>query len=145
MFLSLILVISVSNLFASQNRKVLIIGIDGCRSDALQQANTPNIDGLLSNATYSYNSWHTGITWSGPSWSTILTGVNWNKHGVTSNTFTGSNFSQYAPLPTLAKQIKPNLNCSIVAEWDPHYQCSVESHSKSCRREQLANSRFCCN
>ncbi len=105
--------------FASQNRKVLIIGIDGTRSDAFQQANTPHLDGLLSSSTYSYDSWHTGITWSGPSWSTILTGVNWNKHGVTDNNFGGSNFNQYPPLPTLAKQIKPNLNCSIVAEWDP--------------------------
>ncbi len=104
---------------ASQNRKVLIIGIDGTRSDAFQQANTPNIDALLSTSTYSVDSWHTGITWSGPSWSTILTGVNWNKHGVTDNNFTGSNFAQYPPLPTLAKQIKPNLNCAIVAEWDP--------------------------
>ncbi len=105
--------------FSSQNRKVLIIGIDGTRSDAFQQANTPHIDALLGTSTYSYSSWHTGITWSGPSWSTILTGVNWNKHGVTNNNFTGSNFNQYPPLPTLAKQIKPNLNCSIVAEWDP--------------------------
>ncbi|MCW5908296.1 MAG: alkaline phosphatase family protein [Chitinophagales bacterium] len=105
--------------FASQNRKVLLIGIDGVRSDALQQANTPNIDGLLSNSLYTYSSWHTGITWSGPSWSTILTGVNWNKHGVTSNSFAGRKFDQYAPLPTLAKQILPNLNCAFVAEWHP--------------------------
>jgi hypothetical protein len=114
----LFLALSVSS-FASQNRKVLIIGIDGTRSDAFQLANTPNIDGLLGNATYTYDSWHTGITWSGPSWTTILTGVNWNKHGVTDNTFNGNHFNQYPVLPTLAKQIKPYLNCSIVAEWDP--------------------------
>lgn len=105
--------------FATQNRKVLLIGIDGTRTDAFQQANTPKIDALLSTSTYTYQSWHTGITWSGPSWSTILTGVNWNKHGVTDNNFTGSQFNTYPPLPTLAKQVKPNLNCSIVAEWDP--------------------------
>ncbi len=114
-----LLMLGTSFLFASQNRKVLIIGIDGTRSDAFVQANTPNIDGLLSNATFSYDSWHTGITISGPSWSTILTGVNWNKHGITDNSFTAPNFLQYPPLPTLAKQIKPSLNCSIVAEWDP--------------------------
>ncbi len=109
----------VLNSFSSQNRKVLLLGIDGVRADAFQQANTPYIDGLLSNATYTFDSWHTGITWSGPSWSTILTGVNWNKHGVTDNTFAGKQFTTYAPLPTLAKQIKPSLNSSIVAEWDP--------------------------
>lgn len=105
--------------YSSQNRKVLLIGIDGTRSDALQQANTPNIDNLLAGSLYSFDSWHTGITWSGPSWSTILTGVNWNKHGVTDNGFAVKKFSQYAPLPTLAKQIKPNLQCSIIAEWPP--------------------------
>ncbi len=105
--------------FSLQNRKVLIIGIDGTRSDAFQQANTPHIDALLANSTYSYDSWHTGITWSGPSWTTILTGVQWNKHLVTSNSFTNHDFVNYPPFPTLAKQIYPNLNCSIVAEWDP--------------------------
>lgn len=117
--LSFLFLFSFTFSFASQNRKVLIIGIDGVRSDALQQANTQHINGLLASATYSFDSWHTGISWSGPSWTTILTGVNWNKHGVTNNNFTGSNFNQYPPLPTLAKQIQPNLNCSIVAEWHP--------------------------
>ena len=105
--------------FSSQNRKVLIIGIDGTRSDAFQQANTPHLDALLATSTYTYDSWHTGITWSGPSWTTILTGVQWNKHLVTSNSFTNHDFVNYPPFPTLAKQIYPNLNCSIVAEWDP--------------------------
>ncbi|HRP38067.1 MAG TPA: alkaline phosphatase family protein [Chitinophagales bacterium] len=105
--------------FASQNRKVLIIGIDGTRSDALQKANTPNIDGLLPNSLYSYDSWHTAITWSGPSWATILTGVYFNKHGVVNNGFTGKHFNQYPPISALAKQVKPNLDCAIVAEWDP--------------------------
>lgn len=104
---------------ASQSRKVLIIGIDGTRSDALQMANTPNIDALLPNALYTYDSWHTAITWSGPSWATILTGVYWDKHGVKNNLFLGKNFAQHPPIPTLAKQIKPDLNCAIVAEWDP--------------------------
>ncbi len=104
---------------ANQNRKVLLIGIDGTRSDAFQQANTPNIDGLLSNALYTYDTWHTCITWSGPSWSSILTGVNWNKHGVIDNTFSGKDFATYPPIATLAKQIKPGIKASIVAEWDP--------------------------
>ena len=35
-----------------QNKKVLFIGIDGCRSDALEAANTPNIDQLIENGLY---------------------------------------------------------------------------------------------
>lgn len=117
--LSLLLLLSVSNLFASQNRKVLIIGIDGTRSDAFQQANTPNMDALLANSLYSFDSWHTGITWSGPSWTTILTGAQWNKHLVINNSFTNHDFVNYPPFPTRAKEIYPYLNCSIVAEWYP--------------------------
>ena len=97
----------------------MLIGIDGCRSDALQQANTPNIDGLLSSALYSFDSWHTGITFSGPSWSTVLTGVQWNKHGVTNNLFNGSNFNDFPAFPKRAKELLPNLKCVEVVEWDP--------------------------
>lgn len=118
-YATLFLLLTFQISFSSQTRKVLIIGIDGTRSDAFQQANTPHIDALLANSTYSYDSWHTGITWSGPSWTTILTGVQWNKHLVTSNSFTNHDFTTYPPFPTLAKQIYPNLNCSIVAEWNP--------------------------
>src|SRR5687768_9170138 len=95
---------------ASQNRKVLIIGIDGVRSDALVQANTPYMDAVLGNSLHSLSSWHTGITYSGPSWSTILTGVQWNKHLVTENSFSTKDFVSYPPFPTLAKQIKPSLH-----------------------------------
>ncbi|GIV33978.1 MAG: hypothetical protein KatS3mg031_1513 [Chitinophagales bacterium] len=117
-FSAFFLLLSIA-LHASQDRKVLIIGIDGCRSDALLQANTPNIDTLLTNSLYSFDSWHVGITWSGPSWSSILTGVHWNKHGVTDNSFNGSNFNQYAPFPKLAKTLKPNLKRVEVVEWGP--------------------------
>ena len=73
--------------YASQPRKVLIIGIDGTRSDALQDANTPNIDAILFNSFFTYEAWHHGITISGPSWSSILTGVEYTKHGVRDNTY----------------------------------------------------------
>lgn len=108
-----------TNVFASQNRKVLIIGLDGTRSDALQQANTPNLDALIANGLYTWDAWHCGITVSGPSWSTIMTGVWWNKHGVSSNAYTGSKFNQYPYFPALAKGLLPNLKCVQVVEWAP--------------------------
>ena len=77
----------ITSLWASQPRKVLIIGIDGLRTDALQQANTPNLDALIASGFYTYESWHEGITVSGPSWSTIMCGVEFPKHGVTSNSY----------------------------------------------------------
>lgn len=113
------LVFAVTAAYATQPRKVLVIGIDGTRADALQQANTPNIDGLLPNALYTFNTWHAGITVSGPSWSDIMTGVWEDKHGITNNNYTGGNFAQFPYFTTRAKEIKPNLYCAEVIEWAP--------------------------
>ena len=118
-YIVMVFALTVQMAFASQNRKVLVIGIDGCRSDALQQANTPVLDGLIASGLFTYDAWHCGITVSGPSWSTIMTGTWWNKHGVTSNAYTGSNFNSYPYFPTRAKELKPNLQCVQVVEWAP--------------------------
>jgi hypothetical protein len=103
---------------ASQSRKVLIIGIDGCRSDALQQASTPYLDSLISTGLYTYDSWHCGITISGPSWSSIMTGTWWNKHGVKANSYANSSFNSYPYFTKRAKEIKPNLRCVQISEWE---------------------------
>src|SRR3954471_21985608 len=80
---------------ASQKRKVLIIGIAGVRSDALQKANTPTLDGLISKGFYAYSSWHRGQTISAPSWSTIMCGVEYPKHKVVDNTYAGNDYAHY--------------------------------------------------
>lgn len=105
--------------FATQPRKVLIIGIDGTRSDALQQASTPTIDSIVANGLYTWNAWHCGITVSGPSWSDIMTGVWEGKHGVTSNSYTNSHYDTYPYFVKRAKELKPNLYAVQVTEWAP--------------------------
>lgn len=104
---------------ASQKRKVLILGLDGVRSDALQEANTPNIDSLIAGGYYTYDSWCLGITVSGPSWSTIYTGVWYPKHGVMDNSYAGSHFNQYPYFPNLAKQVNPAINAVQIIDWAP--------------------------
>lgn len=111
--------LSLSAGVGGHKRKVLIIGIDGVRSDALQQAFTPNIDSLVAHGFMTYNSWHEDITWSGPSWSSIMTGVYHLKHGVTNNSYAGSNYNQYPYFPTLAKQIDSTFNCIEYVTWSP--------------------------
>ena len=64
-------------------KKVLILGIDGLRPDALIAANTPNVDRLLENGCFSAEAQTGQYTVSGPGWSSLLTGVWWSKHGVT--------------------------------------------------------------
>jgi hypothetical protein len=117
---TLVLLAAITNMaLASQKRKVLIIGIDGVRSDALQTANTPNIDALIASGFYTYDSWHCGITVSGPSWSTIFTGVWFPKHGVTDNSYAGSHFDAYPYYAKRVKEIKPSLYATQVVDWAP--------------------------
>ncbi|GAA3557239.1 alkaline phosphatase family protein [Snuella lapsa] len=100
-------------------KKVLLIGIDGCRPDALTEANTPHLDALMANGTYSLDARNTKTTSSGPGWSAMLTGVWEDKHGVTDNSFNGANFSNY---PHFFKYIKENnvSNRTVsISQWHP--------------------------
>lgn len=105
-----------------QNKKVLFIGIDGCRSDALEIANTPNIDQLIENGLYINDalcSINGQSTYSGPGWSSMITGV-WNdKHGVTDNSFYGSNFEEFPPFNVLLEESGQDYVSSSFIMWSP--------------------------
>ncbi len=106
-------------MYAQDERKLLFIGIDGVRSDALQQANTPVMDSLMANGISTFDSWHLGVTSSGPSWSNMCTGVWEAKHGVTNNSYTGSNFIDYPFFSNRMKEINPDLKCVQIITWNP--------------------------
>lgn len=92
-----------------RNKRVLLIGIDGCRSDALQTANTPNLDELINNSRYSWSlDRGNDHPWSGAGWSTLLTGVWPAKHGVTDNFYEDKNYSQY---PSFICRLKELNDC----------------------------------
>src|SRR3989338_11062228 len=98
--------------------KVLLIGVDGLRPDALLQAATPNIDSLIAEGAYSVEA-RTGLhTLSGPGWSNILTGVWENKHGVKDNLFKEANYAQYPTIFTRIENFKPSSNTDVVASLD---------------------------
>ena len=79
-------------------QRVLMIGIDGVRPDALAAARTPNLDRLIRTGAFTDTTQILGTryskndTISGPGWSSILTGVWADKHGVHDNEFTGKNY-----------------------------------------------------
>jgi len=111
---TLFLLLSV-NLFYSQ--KVLIIGMDGVRSDALVQAKTPNLDLLMKNGLFSLSAWHLGKTKSGPGWSSMLSGVWDNKHAVFNNEFTNAQFDKYPFFPNRIKLHKPEFQTVLITGW----------------------------
>lgn len=112
-------------------KRVLAIGIDGCRSDALQAAAAPNIRALMANGVTTWTSTAGGEsggvtqqpTVSGPGWTTILTGTYANRHGVTGNTNTPCDTPggyQATQAPHFAKRLKhafPNSSFSSISAW----------------------------
>jgi len=100
-------------------KKVLIIGIDGCMPVGINAANTPSLDALMANGTYSLEARNTGITSSGPGWSSMLTGVWDDKHGVVDNSFLGSKFNRYPHVFKRIEEYNASYRTVSVSQWHP--------------------------
>lgn len=109
-------------------RKVLLIGIDGCRTDALQAAKAPNLHRLIDTGAFSTNTSILGPretgsdTVSGPGWSSIFTGVWADKHGVKDNEFAGKNYARYPHFFSRLRQVRPNAETASFADWGPIHE-----------------------
>lgn len=109
----------ISRVYAQSPHRVLMIGIDGCRPDALMAANTPTLDSLMSSGTFSLHARTIYPTWSGPGWSSMLTGVWYTKHGVTDNTFSGANFTSYPHFFNRVEAFDSSLYTASICQWAP--------------------------
>ncbi|MGV0625637.1 alkaline phosphatase family protein [Mycolicibacter minnesotensis] len=100
---------------------VLLIGLDGVNlSKVLEYAygddsgfKTAMDQGVTGTATVIN---HT--TLSGPSWSTILTGVWDDKHGVFNNLFRPEVYSQWPSVFNLIEYHKPEIETTIISNWE---------------------------
>ena len=99
--------------------KVLLIGIDGVRGDILAEVSTPNLDALAAVGSFTAETRTTTPSVSGPAWSSMLTGVWPEKHGVTSNRFTNRQYEQYPDFLTRIEQVRPELATFAVVDWLP--------------------------
>ncbi|KQS88823.1 LamG-like jellyroll fold domain-containing protein [Chryseobacterium sp. Leaf394] len=113
------LLVLASALIGAQTKKVLFIGIDGCRPDVMMSSNTPNIQGLLPTSIYSLDAITLAPTWSGNGWSTMLSGVFHNKHNVQDNNFTAPNFTAYPDFLSRIETYNSNLRTISLAHWAP--------------------------
>jgi predicted AlkP superfamily pyrophosphatase or phosphodiesterase len=106
-------------------KKVLLIGIDGCRFDALRAADTPHLDELIEDGAYDDQTLILGErfrksdTISGPGWSTVLTGVWADKHGVLDNDFRNPNFKTYPHFFQRLKDAAPAAYTASITDWEP--------------------------
>ena len=117
--------LSPSTLQAEKNKYVLAIGIDGMRTDALDVAKTPNIDKLIENGSASSTAQILGTryrkndTISGPGWTSFLTGVWADRHGVHDNDFKGHKIDQFPHFFSLLKQQFPEYKTASYVDWHP--------------------------
>ncbi|MFT5424992.1 MAG: hypothetical protein ACI89L_002795 [Phycisphaerales bacterium] len=103
-------------------RRVLVIGVDGFKPDAIAAANTPAFDALVANGTYNDNAQCEDLTYSGPNWSTILHGVHRDRHGVVSNSYEPSNLANYPDLLAHVEHAHPGWTTARLDTWDSMYQ-----------------------
>ncbi len=114
---------------AMAEQKVLIIGIDGTRPDALEQVlREEPAQGNSGNWLSSLQRGNQGgadfgmitgdISFSGPGWASMLTGVWCDRHRVISNEFVAPNFEENPPIFALMKQHDPALRTASFANWD---------------------------
>ncbi len=110
---------AVPSISQESDARVLIIGLDGLRSDCLEAADTPALDELIENGVFSPDAINNDITYSGPGWSAMMCGVWSDSHGVTNNNFTGSNYAAYPSFLERLESVNPELNTYSICHWSP--------------------------
>lgn len=123
-------------------KKVLYIGIDGTRFDAIDKADTPQLDALMKDGIYSPTClilgerYRKNDTVSGPGWSSILTGVWADKHGVQNNSFAGRSYEQFPHFFARLKEVRPKVQTASYVTWEPIHKFIVSAADESVNFEQ---------
>ena len=106
-------------------QRVLVIGIDGCRTDALKAGKLPNLHSLIADGAFSEATQivgprsDTADTVSGPGWSNVLTGVWPDKHGVLDNNFKVMHYDEFPHFFRHLKQVFPGARTGSYCTWPP--------------------------
>lgn len=74
-----------SSVAAQTVRHVIVIGVDGLSPDGVMKADTPTLDNMMANGSWSLHARGVMPTTSGANWASILNGAGPEQHGVTSN------------------------------------------------------------
>ncbi|MBX7182293.1 MAG: alkaline phosphatase family protein [Bacteroidia bacterium] len=111
---------------ASPVKKVLFLGIDGCRTDAMLAAHAPALDTLMAHSIVNFNTDRGPYTVSCPGWSTLLHGVWPNKHGVTSNDISNLNYGKYLDIFHYLRLHNPSYSLATISHWDNFLRLTTE-------------------
>ncbi|MBM3997828.1 MAG: nucleotide pyrophosphatase [Planctomycetes bacterium] len=125
--------------FAQQeNPKVLMIGIDGCRFDAILYSQAKLLKQYIKDGGHTDkcdvldNIPTKADTASGAGWSSILTGVWADRHNVLGNDFAGNRLKDCPSILHLANRTNPKLQCIALATWQPIHEHICQRHD-GCR------------
>jgi predicted AlkP superfamily pyrophosphatase or phosphodiesterase len=105
--------------------RVLFIGIDGCRRDALEAGKLPQLRSLIDGGALSVATNIVGTredkadTVSGPGWSNLLTGVWADKHGVLDNKFKSPHYQEFPHFFRHVKEVFPAAYTCSYCTWEP--------------------------
>ena len=66
-------------------RHVLVIGVDGMSPDGIRMAETPNMDRLMAEGSYTLHARAVLPSSSSPNWASMIMGAGPEQHGITSN------------------------------------------------------------
>ncbi len=112
---------------AGPQRKVLVVGADGVRSDAMAFTETPVLDRLAQAGYRSFDASTqlTAPTVSGPGWASIFTGVEPEKHRVFGNDDLGQLDRRFRSFLHVARN-DLGLRVALAAQWAPIITAIVE-------------------
>ncbi|MEU6914090.1 alkaline phosphatase family protein [Streptomyces olindensis] len=110
--------------------KVLVVGMDGLRHDRLtrEPSNAPVLHALMTAGAHGTSllpygraedgpSADVAYTDSGPGWSSVLTGLWPDRHGVTGNDFLGADYTRHPDFLSRAATARPGLRTAAVVSW----------------------------
>lgn len=110
---------------APRTKKALIIGIDGCRADAIDYSQAKHLkvlirEGAFTDMTDVLGDRETDVpTITGPGWSTVFTGVFADKHGVKNNDFKDHKLADYPNFLRRYEALRPKAKTAALITWKP--------------------------
>ena len=102
--------------------KVLIIGIDGVRGDVANIVSSEDNSAfgrMQEEGAWTYSSDVGPISVSGPSWSSMLTGVWCDRHGVYDNGFENHKLDSNPDIFELMEAFDPSIETTSLVYWEP--------------------------
>jgi hypothetical protein len=110
--------------------RALMIFVDGFVPDAIAATETPHLDRLMADGAWSLEARAESTTISGAGWTTFLTGVHFDKHGIPDNQFLSPNAEQFPPVTARLKEARPDAITAIAQSWEPIHR-HVTAHANA--------------